>query len=77
MLRILFYFILVAAFSASAEAINLHGVVSNTNGKPIPDAIVSLVIQDLKDTTNANGEFSFISTSVKKYRSVRLQQYLP
>lgn len=73
MLRILFYFILVAAFSASAEAINLHGVVSNTNGKPIPDAIVSLVIQDLKDTTNANGEFSFISTSVKKYRSVRLQ----
>ncbi|MDO5577241.1 MAG: hypothetical protein Q4F84_09185 [Fibrobacter sp.] len=53
-------------FSASAQAVNLQGVVSGSEGTPISGAFVSLVNQNMKDTTNDKGEFSFIVTSVKK-----------
>ncbi|MBN1577419.1 MAG: hypothetical protein JW913_12755 [Chitinispirillaceae bacterium] len=47
------------------QTINLQGVVSNSGGEPISGAIVSLVLQNMKDTTGADGKYSFISTSVK------------
>ena len=65
-----YFFIAVMIFSLNAQTINLQGVVSDTDGKPISGAIVSLVVNNLKDTTNAEGKFSFISTSVKKMPAI-------
>ncbi len=69
MLKNYFFVIAVMVFSLSAQTINLQGVVSNNDRKPISGALVSLVVNNLKDTTDADGKFSFISTSVKN-RSV-------
>lgn len=67
MLKNTLYIIAVTVFSASTQTINLQGVVSNSGGNPIFNAIVSLVDQNMNDTTDANGKFSFISgTFVKK-----------
>jgi len=60
----------VAILCANAQTVNLQGVVSNSGGKPIANAIVSLVLQKMKDTTGADGKFSFTSTSVKKTPSI-------
>ncbi len=60
----------LAIISADAQTINLQGVVSNIGGKPIANAIVSLVRQKMKDTTGTDGKFSFISTSVKKLSAI-------
>ncbi|HEX2956949.1 MAG TPA: hypothetical protein VHO70_08950 [Chitinispirillaceae bacterium] len=65
MLRTTFYLVAATVFAANAQTINLQGVVSNTSGKPISGAVVSLVRQNLKDTTSADGKYSFMSTSVK------------
>jgi hypothetical protein len=54
----------VTVFSANTQTINLQGVVSNSGGKPISNAIVSLVRQKMKDTTDADGKFSFSGTTV-------------
>lgn len=59
-----------AILSANAQTINLQGVVSNAAGKPISNAIVSLVRQKMKDTTSADGKYSFVSTSVRKLSSI-------
>ena len=66
MLRNTFFIIAVTVFCASTQTVDLQGVVSNTSGKPISNAIVSLVLQKMKDTTGADGKYSFTSTSVKK-----------
>jgi hypothetical protein len=42
----------------NAQTVNLRGKVSNKAGEPIADAIVTLVGQDLKDTTKADGVYS-------------------
>lgn len=70
MLRNAFYLITAAAFSVNAQTVNLQGIVSNTGGKPISGAIVSLVRQKMKDTTGADGKYSFISTAVKKLPAI-------
>ncbi len=70
MLRNAFYIIAVTVFSANTQTINLQGVVSNSGGKPISSAIVSLVRQNMKDTTGADGKYSFIGTSVKKLPAI-------
>jgi hypothetical protein len=66
MLRVTFLIIAVTVFCASTQTVNLQGVVSNSSGKPIANAIVTLVLQKMKDTTGADGKYSFTSTSVKK-----------
>lgn len=43
-----------------AEAINVHGKVSDKAGKGIPKAIVELLGQGLKDTTENDGAYSII-----------------
>ncbi|NLD95335.1 MAG: hypothetical protein GX639_22015 [Fibrobacter sp.] len=55
-----------AILSLNAQTINLQGVVSNAAGKPVSNAVVSLVRQKLKDTTGTDGKYSFVSTSVRK-----------
>ena len=66
MLRNTFFIIAVTVFLANTQTINLQGVVSNSDGDPISGALVSLVRQNMKDTTGADGKFSFIdATSVK------------
>jgi poly(3-hydroxybutyrate) depolymerase len=44
--------------------------VSNSTGKPISNAVVSLVRQKMKDTTGTDGKYSFISTAVRKLSSI-------
>ena len=56
-----YFFIAVYDFSLNAQTINLQGVVSDTDGKPISGAIVSLVVNNLKDTTNAEGKNFLLS----------------
>lgn len=56
----------LAILSANAQTVNLQGVVSNSTGKPIEKAIVTLVRQKMKDTTDVDGKFSFIATPTKK-----------
>ena len=52
--------------SVNAQTINLRGKVSNLAGKPIANAIVSLVRQGLKDTTGADGAYTLSkSTAVE------------
>jgi hypothetical protein len=70
MLRTTFYVIAVTVLSANAQTINLQGVVSNSGGKPISGAIISLVRQNMKDTTDTDGKYSFVSTSVKELPAI-------
>lgn len=55
----------LAILSVNAQTINLQGVVSNANGKPIANAIVTLVRQKLSDTTDSEGKYAFTGTSIK------------
>jgi poly(3-hydroxybutyrate) depolymerase len=62
--------IFLIGLSANAQTINLKGVVSNSGGKPISGAIVSLARQKLKDTTGADGKYTFVSTAIKQLPAV-------
>lgn len=46
-----------------AQTINLNGTVSTRSGKPVANAIVTLVHQALKDTTGTDGNFLFVKTA--------------
>ena len=50
--------------STNAQTINLQGVVSNKGGQSIANAIVTLVRQNMKDTTGTDGKFRFVTTAV-------------
>ena len=52
------FFLLSIGISINAQVINLRGTVSNTRGKPIANAIVTLAKQGLKDTTGPDGAYS-------------------
>jgi poly(3-hydroxybutyrate) depolymerase len=65
----LFIFI---GLTVNAQTINLRGIVSNKSGKPIANAIVTLVKQGLKDTTAADGAYS-----LSKNTAVELPLLLP
>lgn len=56
--RITLSLLLLIALTINAQTINLHGKVSNSAGKPVANAIVTLVSQGLKDTTGADGAYS-------------------
>jgi poly(3-hydroxybutyrate) depolymerase len=64
------YLLWLAILCTNAQTINLHGVVSNTTGKPISGATVSLVRQKIKDTTGADGKYSFVGTAIKKLPAI-------
>jgi hypothetical protein len=55
------FFFLVLGLTVSVESaqpIGLSGTVTNKSGKPISGAIVTLSVQNLKDTTDAAGAYS-------------------
>jgi poly(3-hydroxybutyrate) depolymerase len=60
----------MAILCANAQTVNLQGVISNSGGKPIANAIVSLVRQKMTDTTGTDGKYAFIGTSVRKLPNI-------
>lgn len=60
----------LAILTVNAQTYDLAGVVSNSKGEPISDAIVSLVGVGISDTTKADGKFEFKGTSTKKVRAL-------
>jgi hypothetical protein len=57
-LRIMFILLILVGLTANAQTtINLSGTVSNQAAKPIAGAIVTLVKQNMKDTTGADGAY--------------------
>ena len=56
--RIIFSLFLLTGLTVNAQTINLRGTVSNSTGKPINNAIVTLAKQGLKDTTGTDGAYS-------------------
>ena len=62
---ICFCMLLLAGVTLNAQTpINVRGTVTNQKGEPVQDAIVTLVKQELKDTTGEDGKFSFIKDTV-------------
>lgn len=58
-------YLMVIGLSVYAQPINVRGTVSTSTAKPIANAIVSLAVRGLKDTTTSAGAYSFASTAVK------------
>jgi poly(3-hydroxybutyrate) depolymerase len=57
-MRMAFCLLLFVLFTVNAQvAINLHGKISNKAGSPVANAIVSLKLQGIKDTTGVNGSY--------------------
>jgi len=56
------YLILAIASATSAQSITLSGTVSDQSNQPVSGAVVSLLRQALKDTTDANGAYSMAGT---------------
>lgn len=54
---------LFAGLTVEAQTINLRGTVTNSGGKGISGVIVTLVGQNLKDTTDGNGAYSIMQNS--------------
>lgn len=57
-------FLIFAGLAVNAQTINLRGKVTNSGGKPIANAVVTLARQALKDTTSTDGSYSISSTAV-------------
>lgn len=55
---------LFAGLTARAQSINLHGTVTNSGGQGIAGAIVTLVGQNLKDTTDSKGAYAITSNTI-------------
>lgn len=64
MLKVIALLSITIGFSASAVTINLTGKVKNASGKAVSGAIVFLANQNMKDTTDATGSFSFKKAAV-------------
>ncbi|NLG17518.1 MAG: hypothetical protein GX556_09345 [Fibrobacter sp.] len=63
MLKIVsFGLVLSLCLTASAQELNLKGSVKNSTNQPVSGAVVTLVGQNLKDTTGSDGSFSFVRT---------------
>ncbi|MBN1757324.1 MAG: carboxypeptidase regulatory-like domain-containing protein, partial [Chitinispirillaceae bacterium] len=56
--RVWWYSMVLLTGVASVHAINITGKVTNNSGSAIRNAIVSLVTNELKDTTDRNGNFT-------------------
>jgi hypothetical protein len=63
---------ILIGLSANAQTINLRGVVSNAGGQPIDKAVVTLVLQKMKDTTGTDGKYSFTGSGI-----VQLPEIVP
>ena len=68
--------LLLIGITINAQTINLHGKVSNSAGKPISDAVVRLVGQNLTDTTGSDGTYAIATTGTGQSLSSRPQRRL-
>jgi poly(3-hydroxybutyrate) depolymerase len=59
--RMKFCLFILIALAINAQTINLRGKVTNMAGKPIANAIVTLLNQGLKDTSGTDGAYSIMS----------------
>lgn len=71
--RIVFYLVFMIMFTIDAQTINLRGKITNQSENPVQDAIVSLVYQELSDTTDSSGRYSIIKNDVKVLKSGKSQ----
>ncbi len=62
--RITYCFFILAALTASAQTINLRGIVSNSNGQPISAATVTLQAEGLSDITGTDGAYAIIQNII-------------
>jgi poly(3-hydroxybutyrate) depolymerase len=60
MRKILAFWLAASAWATQAQTIDLHGVVTNKAGKPVPDAIVVVQGKGLKDTAGSDGSYSIV-----------------
>ena len=51
---------------AHAQAVNLHGKVTNQAGRALANAVVTLVPQGMASTTGTDGSYSIVSTSISR-----------
>lgn len=56
--------LLVGATLNAQTPINVRGTVTNKGGEPVKDAVVTLVQQGLKDTTDSDGKYAIIKDGV-------------
>lgn len=63
----------VSVRAQQQEAFAIRGVVNDTNGKPIPDAVVTLQQADKMTQTDEHGSFVFLNVRPGKY-SVRAEK---
>ena len=61
--RISFYLFIIVGITVNAQTIDLHGKVTNQEGKTVSNAIVELLGQGLKDTTGSDGLYSITNTT--------------
>jgi poly(3-hydroxybutyrate) depolymerase len=64
MRKAMFGLFILMGLSVNAQTINVRGTVSNQAGKPIANAIVTLVKQHLADTTGSDGAYSITKPDV-------------
>ncbi len=67
-------FVLSLGALAQAQTINLRGKVTTSGGQSISGAIVTLVGQNLKDTTDANGAYSITRNATAVSPGLPLQE---
>jgi poly(3-hydroxybutyrate) depolymerase len=61
--------VLISCTLGFSQTINLGGIVSTWSGKPVANAIITLVRQAMKDTTRADGSYSFAKTTAVALRA--------
>jgi len=61
--RIALCLFMLIGLTLNAQTINVRGKVSNSTGKPIANALVSLMRQGLKDTTGTDGAYSLAKST--------------
>jgi poly(3-hydroxybutyrate) depolymerase len=54
---------IMIALAVNAQTINLRGIVSNSAGKPVANAILTLAKQGIRDTTGSDGAYSLTMTT--------------
>ncbi|MCX7725948.1 MAG: carboxypeptidase-like regulatory domain-containing protein, partial [Chitinispirillaceae bacterium] len=74
--RILLSYLLILGFAASFQPVNanINGKVVNKAGKPIANAVCSLLVKGTKATTGIDGSFTLVTTGVSKLPSLRPQK---
>jgi poly(3-hydroxybutyrate) depolymerase len=57
---------MLIGLTVNAQTIDLHGKISNQAGNPIANAIITLTVQGLKDTTGGDGTYSITTKTASK-----------